>query len=676
MRRIVLLYVVMLIFVSVAAQTKTTFINEHFDDSYLPTGWNVMGDGYNNWTVYNSNQAGGQANELIFMWYPMFEGTSRMVMPSVDLTGVSSVMISFKYYLDNNSGGSTIGIATSSDGGITWNDAWSQTHDSDVQSSINELVSTSDMGKDDVLFCLYFTGNSYNIFDYFFDDIEIYSVENTDLSLQSIDMTPTLIAGDRSVSCTVANKGLDEIYKITMTYQFSGAEMIEETFELALLPSDSTQLFFSQPTNLYPGTYSLSVNIEAVNDIEDDDPLNNTLTKNIDIIRAGVQRIPMIEHFSSSTCNPCVNVNTQMQYIIDNNPGKFTYTKYPMNWPGVGDPYFTEECASRSLYYTILGVPQLTLNGELMEPSMPISQIQLDNQYNIPAYAEIKGSFNIAGNILTAKIDFMSIEDLSANAFVTVNEKETHDNAMSNGETDFHHIFMKFLTDENGDDINISGGEYQHMELSYDLSSTNIEEIDDLEVAAWIQYDNHRIENSRFLYEYSNIHPYPVKNLVFTKTAYDTFKAQWDSPEENNAISYNIYLGGDLIANTTELEYDINVHEGIHVLAVEAVYENDMKSVKIFRIYDPTDSVDEYTDNEDNNPTFDIYPNPNKGCFNINLPDTYCDVTIVNALGQIMHHCIARGSSTFNVEYLNNGIYIVIIKSDASVSSMKFVKET
>ena len=117
----------------------------------------------------------------------------------------------------------------------------------------------------------------------------------------------------------------------------------------------------------------------------------------------------MIEHFSSSTCNPCVNVNTQMQYIIDNNPGKFTYTKYPMNWPGVGDPYFTEECASRSLYYTILGVPQLTLNGELMEPSMPISQIQLDNQYNIPAYAEIKGSFNIAGNILTAKIDFMSI---------------------------------------------------------------------------------------------------------------------------------------------------------------------------------------------------------------------------------------------------------------------------
>lgn len=264
MRRIVLLYVVMLIFVSVAAQTKTTFINEHFDDSYLPTGWNVMGDGYNNWTVYNSNQAGGQANELIFMWYPMFEGTSRMVMPSVDLTGVSSVMISFKYYLDNNSGGSTIGIATSSDGGITWNDAWSQTHDSDVQSSINELVSTSDMGKDDVLFCLYFTGNSYNIFDYFFDDIEIYSVENTDLSLQSIDMTPTLIAGDRSVSCTVANKGLDDIYKITMTYQFSGAEMIEETFELALLPSDSTQLFFSQPTNLYPGTYSLSVNIEAV----------------------------------------------------------------------------------------------------------------------------------------------------------------------------------------------------------------------------------------------------------------------------------------------------------------------------------------------------------------------------------------------------------------------------
>lgn len=671
MKKSLLIAIAMLVCASAFSQMRTTFINEHFDGSSMPSGWYVAGDGFDNWIVYNSSQAGGQANELMFMWYPIFEGTSRLVMPAVDLTGVSSVMVSMKYALDNNSGTYTIGIATSSDGGDTWNDGWSQSFDADVQSSVNELISTPDMGNANVLFCLYFTGDSYNIFDWFFDDIEIYSVENTDLSLQSIDMNPMAIAGDRYVTCTVANKGISTINEVTMSYHFSGTERVEEVFDVTLLPSDSTQLTFAQPTNLYPGSYPLAVSIETVNGVADDDPLNNTLSKDINVIRAGVQRIPMIEHFSSSTCNPCVNVNTQMQFLTDNNPGKFTYTKYQMNWPGSGDPYFTEECATRSFYYAIAGVPQLTMDGVLMEPSMPISQIQLDNEYNMPADTEVKGSFSVNGNTITAKVDFMSIEGVSAKVFVSVNEKVTYDNAMTNGETEFHHVFMKFLTDDEGDEIDIAAGEFQHVEFTCDLSSTHIEEMSDLEVAAWIQYEtNHRIVNSRYLYAYSDTHPYPVRNLTFTKTNEGSFKAQWEAPEGNHALSYNVYLAGECIANTTALDYEINANEGIHVLAVEAVYANDMTSVKMFRIYDPTVSV-----NEQQSVAYDIYPNPNKGQFSIVLPEKECEIVVANSVGQTVHRCKARGLTTLHLEDLNNGIYFVNVKSDQVVTTMKFVKE-
>ena len=70
-----------------------------------------------------------------------------------------------------------------------------------------------------------------------------------------------------------------------------------------------------------------------------------------------------------------------------------------------------------------------------------------------------------------------------------------------------------------------------------------------------------------------------------------------------------------------------------------------------------------------------IYPNPNKGQFTINLPETVCDITVANSLGQTVHHTAARGLTTLNVENLSEGVYFVTVKSKSGARTMKMVKQ-
>lgn len=670
MKKTLLFIVAVLMSVSVFAQTRTTFISEHFDASGAPSGWQVMGNGTNNWGISATQNAGGEANELVLVWSPQFNGMSRMVMPAVDLTGVSSVVVSFKHYLDNYSGANTIGVATSSDGGTTWNDGWSQAYSSSNAYEVNQLITTADMGNSNVMFCIYFNGTSYNINNWYFDDIEIFSQENLDLSMSSIDMSSTMSSGEKEVAFTVFNKGITEVTEITMSYQFEGMDVVEETFDVSLASLASTQLTFAEPVYLNPGSYSVTVNIEAVNGGDDDDPDNNSLTKDISIAYGQTQRIPMIEHFSSSTCGPCVSVNTQMLNLCNNNPGKFTYTKYQMNWPGNGDPYYTEEGGTRRVYYGVNAVPMVFLEGQ----EKSVTQTVLDNAYNTPAYGDVRGSFNVDGNNITVKVDFMSYYDMSSEkAFVTVNEKETHNNVGGNGETSFHHVFMKFLTDPSGDALNIPAGGYQHFEYTYDMSSTHVEEMTDLEVSAWIQnYGTKEVINSHFMYEYTDIHPYPVLNMQIEEGE-NALTLMWDAPEGGNATAYNVYLNGELLAeNLTETTYTHECEFGFYIFAVEALYDNDMTSVKVVESIEYVD----HTSVIENQPAkYEIYPNPTNG--NIVVKgENINEVEVYNLCGQKV--LSVKGEQNVNVDLSSfvSGVYMVkVVDNNGEVTVNKVVKK-
>ena len=583
MKKTLLFAFALLFATAMMAQNRAVLLQESFDGSSLPAGWSISSN-QNNWSVSATNNAGGQANEMKLDWSPQFNGTTRLVTPALDLSGLNSVVFSFKHALDNYSGSNTIGVATSSDGGTTWNQGWSQGYSTSSSWTVSQEITTPDMGQANVQFCIFFNGNSYNINDWYFDDIMIFTLENLDLSITSATLPDFIGSGEASFGIKVFNFGATTVTSVEASYEVEGMDPITETFQVNIPALGTETLNFNTTTVLSPGSYNVVYTINLVNGQVDDVIDNNTMEKSVSVAIGATQKIPMIEHFSSSTCGPCVSVNTAMLNFCNNNPGRFTYTKYQMNWPGNGDPYYTEEGGVRRNYYGVNAVPQCFLDGE-DQGYAAVQQSVFDEHALRTAFMDIRGSFTVEGNTINVKADVMPYIDADARVFVSVNEKETHNNIGGNGETSFHHVFMKMLPDAQGTSVNFTACELQHLEFTQDMSNTHVEEMSDLEVSIWVQnYNTKEMFNSHFAYEYTEVHPYPVENLTLSEMSNrGMLMASWDAPAQGNPIGYDVYVNNELVAeNTTETSYSFEGQpEVFYVVGVVAKYEGDMESVKV-----------------------------------------------------------------------------------------------
>ena len=658
----------MLFATAMMAQNRAVLLQESFDDTSMPAGWSVAGLGLGNWSVSPTNNAGGAANEMHLTWSPQFNGLSRLVTPAVDLTGINSLVFSFKHALDNYTGNNIIGIATTSDGGTTWNEAWSQGYNTSNSWTVSQEISTPDMGQANVQFCIFFNGNSYNINDWYFDDIMVFTLENLDLAITSPTLPDFIGSGETAFGINVFNFGATTVTSVEATYEVEGMEPITETFEVEIPSLGSETMIFPTTTLLSPGTYNVAYSINLVNGQEDDVLDNNTAEKAVFAAIGTAERIPMIEHFSSSTCGPCVSVNTQMLNFCNNNPGRFTYTKYQMNWPGNGDPYYTAEGGTRRDYYGVNAVPQCFLDGE-DQGYAAVQQTVFDQHAERTAFVDIRGSFVVEGNTINIKADIIPFIDADARVFVSVNEKETHNNVGGNGETSFHHVFMKMLPDAQGTTVNLVTCEPQHFEFTQDMSGTHVEEMSDLEVSIWVQnYDSKEMFNSRFAYEYTEEHPYAVENLTLIQdeeAEENTMVASWDAPTMGNPTGYNVYVNNELVAeNISDLSYTFAGELGaFYTVAVVALYGDDKTSIKMLTGMENTWSVEEVAAS-----VCKVYPNPANSQVRIEAENDIESVMVYNMLGALVE-TVNADSKTVNVNLnqYSNGVYFFNIRQSNGV---------
>ena len=684
MKKNILLTIALLFSTMMFAQNRAILLNETFDSESLPEGWTTSEVGADNWTISQTNIAGGSANELRLTWWPILTGLSRVITNPIDLSDVSEVVVSLKHYLDNQINEYTLGIATSSDNGNTWNVGWSETFGATGSYEVYQLISTPDMGKDNVLFSIFYEGASYTMNGWYFDDLQISTQDNLDLGIVSIDVPEMINYGYNDISFTVQNIGSTTIESIEATFVdfFNDENIISQTFDVNIESLEKQELTFSESIFLSPGTYVMPIEIVSVNGTTDTDADNNYMEKELNVGMGYAQKIPMIEHFSSSTCGPCVNTNAMMLEITNANPGKYTYTKYPVNFPGIGDPYYFNEVAGRAGYYQVDAVPMLYLDGVWQEYTI-VTQEALDASYATPSVANVRGAFNVEGNVINVTADFMSyIKMEDVRAFITVNEKVTTGNVGSNGETEFRHIFMKALDSPTGKVMDIDAGEYQRLEFSYDMSSTNVEEMNDLEVSLWIQnYETGEIYNSRFAYEYTD-HAYPVRNMMAgINSDQSTLSFEWDAPEQGNPIGYDIYVDGELIKeNHNTLSYSTNdFNEEIldgktHIAEVVAVYENEMTSIgDLSIILSNWVNVNENKVDESN---ISVYPNPANDFVKISANDNINSVKVYNSLGMIVEVMDVKANEVeINISDYNTGIYFFNIQTESGNHIQKVVKK-
>ncbi|MBQ5689329.1 MAG: hypothetical protein IIV21_05120, partial [Bacteroidales bacterium] len=480
MKKTLLLTIALLLSVTIFAQNRSVLLRETFDSTSLPEGWTTSDNCTDNWSISTTNRAGGEANELKLNKDPKTSGTSRIITSAVDLTGLSSVTISFQHFFDKKSISGLIGIATSSNNGQNWNNAWSLSYSEPGQYDVIASIKNTDIGKNNVMFCIYFLGNTNNINGWYFDNLEIISLVETDAKAQSIDLGDIVPAGENTVSFSVQNTGSDVITSFEAQFKMNG-ETITETFETELGQYETKQFTFEKTINLIPGIYTSEIEITSVNGKDDQNTINNTDRKSSSVAMNKVQRLPMFEHFSSSTCSSCVPLERTMQELRDNNPGKYVYTKYVMNWPDSGDPYYNAEGGKRRTFYNVSGVPFLAYNGT-GRSSKAVTQEELDEIYNSPAFIDIKGSFNIEGNNINVVADVMSYIDIdNVKVHITVNEKTTTGNfTYDYGLKEFHHVMMKMFPDAEGSTVDFKTGEHQRFEFTHDMNLTFVEEMKDL----------------------------------------------------------------------------------------------------------------------------------------------------------------------------------------------------
>lgn len=695
MKRFYFLTFVLLLSLTMSAQNRGLLLKENFDSTEFPAGW-YIDEHEENWSISTSAKSGGTPNEICMNWSPEFNGTSRLVMPPFDFTDVDEVVVSFKHYHDNYIGENTIGIATSSDGGATWNSGWEQTYitiDAYVES---HTIKTSDMGKPNVLMCIYFTGNSYLVNNWYFDDIEVFKQAELDLELVSIDV-PNIVGKDYNdgISFTVRNTGSTTITDFSVNVSLDYADCYDTfSFNANLASFETAQFTISEtecgsfPSPFYEEPSVIEMDIYKVNGVNSG---SEGLLKEVNVAMRESQRVVLLEHFTSSTCDyPCIPINEIMDGHAVTYAGQCSYLKYPIDLPLLedgspgGDPYWTEESILRKNYYAVMGVPETFVDAQTQGYAAATAE-DIDLALQSPAYFDIKGSFTVEGNTINVIADFMAYAEISnVRAFVAVSEKTTKNNLGNDEETQYRHVFMKMLENAEGIAVeSIKAGEHHRLELSCDLSETNVEEMSDLEVVMWLQdYTTKEVFNSNFAYEYTE-HSYPVMNLTASVGGDDVQKLylDWDAPEEGTPIAYNIYVDGELIEENYNLDTYYSNEEIVesitpleyrgHTAEVVAVYEDGMTSVGTIKLID--DDWDGIEETE--KVAFNIYPNPAKDNVKFKVQSSMFKVIkIYNCLGMLIEEIEVNSSEVeVNTSDYEIGIYFVNVEGKDFVRTERLV---
>ncbi len=494
MKKFTIIISVIFLSISVFAQKATVLLTEDFSGGVPPAGWTID-DFAAQWSQSASAKAGGTAPEAK-LTYVSGTHTTHLISPVIDLTGLSTVIFSFKHFLNDYSGtGYTIGVATRSGGG-SWNDVWTVNPSGDMGPETKDIIiSNADVGTSDFQICIYLSGNMYN-FDYWYiDDVQLISPNNNDDIVYTINTNPYMGSGSTNIDCTLKNLGLTNLTSVDVNYKIDNGSVITENLTgLNVTTTETLDHTFSTPWNATPGDYNLKIWISDINgNGNDDDQTNDTLDLSMHVATQNVSRIPLYEEFTSSTCGPCATFNSNYftPSFLDNNAGNFSLIKYQMSWPNPGDPYYTAEGGVRRAYYGVSGVPTLFIDAN-EGTHFDTNQLQtdLDNELTKLTFFNLTADYQVSGNNIDVYADilpFLNASDFTVQ--IAVVEKVTTGNTGNNGEKDFHNVMMKMLPDALGTVLNFTSGSATNISESYDMSSTFVEEMNDLEVVVFIQND-------------------------------------------------------------------------------------------------------------------------------------------------------------------------------------------
>jgi len=221
---------------------------------------------------------------------------------------------------------------------------------------------------------------------------------------------------------------------------------------------------------------------------------------------AQTPRVGLVEEATQASCPPCATANPGLQTLMNSNTDKALFLAYQVWWPGFDQMYLDnpDDVDTRvGEYYDFGFAPQVKLNGEFPAGGdgsvSTLTQATLDeaamemSEFDIVIDAEVvNGALTLTGSI-TGLAD--ATGDLVLHLALTEGTiYSTQATGGTNGETEYHHVFKKFLPGTAGMDIadTWAAGDVMEINESYPLGGLTIYNWDDLEVIAFIQNNENK----------------------------------------------------------------------------------------------------------------------------------------------------------------------------------------
>lgn len=332
-----------------------------------------------------------------------------------------------------------------------------------------------------------------------------------DMAMTEISSPKYLIAGNVSITGKIRNVGLSTVTSFDLNYSIDGGATVTAPITGVNIAS-LAYYTFTHPTswNALVGSHTINVWATNINGSPDPTPIDDHKIKSVVVLSENIQRNPLFEVFTSSTCGPCTPGNINFHNIIAGKPANdFVYAKFQQDFPSTGDPYCTTESVNRRGYYAINSIPRMEIDGGWDGNASSFTQALYDAARAVPAYYKMTGNYSVDNMTVNTKVRFSPLFNPPAGSklYVAILENKTTANVKTNGETEFLQVMKKMLPTETGTNVpTVAIGNWDSISQSYTFKGVyrlpndgqaanrinhatehSVEEFNDLMVIAWIQ---------------------------------------------------------------------------------------------------------------------------------------------------------------------------------------------
>ena len=354
-------------------KTASTLVDESFEGSFPPSGWNTLTDfSLENWAQSSDKSRTGSKSAVGEPSY-VYDKNIYLIAPAVDLSGVTRATLYFyedESGWDASTGYNSIEVSTTNNTSIS---AFSpilemtpSTHT--IEGFTGSLVAvdlSAYAGESTVYVAFHFHNNASPSYQWFIDDVKITTPSDHDAMVKSIDMdahypSNTVV----TPKATVRNDGLNtETFDVQFGYyDWNGAPVVIDTKTVTSLSAGTdTQVSFDDYTFAKVG-YTFFVQTVLTGDM---DASNDLATKKINSY-ANQKQVVLAEECTDTECTYCPGAASALDSLNETYPDNVAIIAYHGGYSG-NDPFDNTPAGDRRSYYGVTGFPTCIFGGDRKE---------------------------------------------------------------------------------------------------------------------------------------------------------------------------------------------------------------------------------------------------------------------------------------------------------------------